>query len=84
MQAPRLTLSFQETGNPISLIAWNVRQHGLRTGHISTHDSRLVLDHRQGQRVRKDVHILVGDVDSVVGGQVAEQVDALIKVVDDV
>lgn len=44
----------------------------------------MVLDDRHGEGVAIDVHVLVGDVDPVVGRQVTEEIDALVEMVDGV
>lgn len=78
------TLSLEESGNPVALVCRDIRQHSLCRRHVAAHNGRLVLDDRQRQGVRENVHVLVGDIDAVVRWQVAEEVDALVKVVDDV
>lgn len=44
----------------------------------------MVFNDGDGEGVGIDVHVLVGDIDPVVGRQVTKEVDALIKVVDSV
>jgi len=71
-----LTLSLEETGDTVSLVAWDSRQELFRCFQVAAQDRGLILHHSEAKSIARDVEVLVGDVDPVVRGEVTEQENA--------
>jgi hypothetical protein len=77
-------LGLEEAGDAGALVGRDRRQDLGSTVHVAPEDGRLVVDDGDRERVRVDVHVLVGKVEPALGRDVAEKVHRLVKVVDDV
>jgi hypothetical protein len=69
------TPPFQKPCNLVHLALGYTLQDLLCRLHISTQNGGLVLDDGEGEGVVEDLHVLIGKVNTVVGGDVAEHVE---------
>ena len=67
-------MSFQKPSDLVTLLIGDGRQELIGGIVIAPQDSGLIFDKRQGQRKAENSHILVGYIDSVVSGDVTEEV----------
>lgn len=73
-KAIKQTLRFQKPGDPVPLISRHRRQDLLGSLEVALEDGRLVVNQRHSKGVREQVDVLVGEVDSVLGRKVTEEV----------
>lgn len=75
-------MTLKETSNPVVLVLGNGRQQFLCHLKVISEDGSLVFNDTERKGETVDGKVLVAEVNTVVTGNVAEQVDVLVKVGD--
>lgn len=74
MISPRRYLLLQKVGHSDPLLLGDGGQELVGRAEVPPHDGRLVLQHGEQQGVADDVQLLVSQVETVVLGDVAQQI----------
>ena len=72
-------LLLQEVGHPCPLVGWDPWEDAVRGSKVLTHNGCLVLQHCQLEGEADNCLLSVAEVESVVGGDVAEEVHGSVR-----
>ena len=79
-----LALAFEKAGDFVLLVVGNIDEEVGRGVHVAAQDEGLVLDDREGERVRGDGDVFVRDIHAPVAGEVTKEIHGLVEVGDGV